>query len=858
MLDSSTLELCPTYDLVSVMMHSGSAFSGHYFCYLLAPCGQWMLFNDSSVTALSEDEVRMIFSRAEETNNGSGVANSELRDVKKKMLLPVNRHAYMLVYRRRTSSSTEVKYESPPESVVKAIQEENKRYLVAKKEYEEERSYLHITIHDKSPVDEVSEAAKSQNIKVFRIHQDKTLKDLTDIVFESFFVENVCDNNPEDVKVVGNEHIASCDGYSTPAVNRNDIRLRAYDLIKNELLPVNWLIPSLEVADSDDAAEPSVSQIQAETTTNLQCIADSRFEKYIFVEVNCGLKSFSPFVDDMCIYMPVDHGIACGDCTVFLQVFNSSKDNESLSCEEFISMPSPLSIPRNSPWQHWRQSIFTVLSQWRSEQDEMKFTANFQQNNMQVVALIKNSQALPIEDSAVLVTDDANSRGHISTSTIENILAGNKNELALYVSFECFESDNMITDSPLLNRFERMLYKLPVKVNCVNVELSTKTDTTFILDVRNTLAEAKKVISEKIGWSVDAFRYVSGNDKGGVCEIKDTTSLLSKLLMKKTLQSNEGDEEIGNGSPESERFCSLQDDFDLTLTVENIPPLAVGEFRASLVLKELMTDYCVADKSPTQDVPKPVTGRDSSVYTPFHSLCRERAKDCGDIVFHQDECVSDIKRRILKLYGYFLRISPLHDNIESDEDIPLRLQLVVVKSNSKSSVQNKFEYKATMTLSDHLPLLECIKNKSGSLGSVDLKSLCVTVKGVQELSFHRDVDMLLSLWQWIPASCRVKNAMPILRNVGEFVIPQSSCFQDIKNLIIYREHVEEDSGLNVQTEQIYFAKPFAWQLRAPEENIPQLNWANQPESDKCLLLEAPFRQVISSLLHNEVCLVKTT
>lgn len=51
-----------TYELFSVMIHSGSALGGHYYAYIRSfDDGCWYDFNDSSVRAVSESQVREAF-----------------------------------------------------------------------------------------------------------------------------------------------------------------------------------------------------------------------------------------------------------------------------------------------------------------------------------------------------------------------------------------------------------------------------------------------------------------------------------------------------------------------------------------------------------------------------------------------------------------------------------------------------------------------------------------------------------------------------------------------------------------------------------------------------------------------------
>jgi ubiquitin C-terminal hydrolase len=91
------------YELFSVMIHSGSAFGGHYYAYIRSfEKGGWHCFNDSSVRPISEDELKRVYGSnvkavAGNYNGGSSSAN-----------------AYMLMYRRVDSSNI---YEVPESKI---------------------------------------------------------------------------------------------------------------------------------------------------------------------------------------------------------------------------------------------------------------------------------------------------------------------------------------------------------------------------------------------------------------------------------------------------------------------------------------------------------------------------------------------------------------------------------------------------------------------------------------------------------------------------------------------------------------------------------------------------------------------
>jgi ubiquitin carboxyl-terminal hydrolase 47 len=75
------------YELYAVLVHSGSAFSGHYYAYIkdFESC-QWSEFNDSVVRRISYDKVVKAFGKAEEAQATNAT------------------NAYMLMYRKVVDS----------------------------------------------------------------------------------------------------------------------------------------------------------------------------------------------------------------------------------------------------------------------------------------------------------------------------------------------------------------------------------------------------------------------------------------------------------------------------------------------------------------------------------------------------------------------------------------------------------------------------------------------------------------------------------------------------------------------------------------------------------------------------------
>lgn len=245
-----------SYSLVAVLIHSGSAFSGHYFCYVKNNAvdlsdaesrnKQWLCFNDANVTYLSEEEVinalgfPVTTSLTESDTLKSDSSSIEVGDPSSvtevaalasesyptsiySLAKPTSTYAqaasnaYMLIYRRVSDDNLNtVPDERIPIELRERINRENKEFLQYKEQYELEKSYLSPTIfmHKKSVG--------------FRVHSSSTVGEFTNQVYEKY-VEDIGALNA----------LTSADSTSTatlePIPLRSSFRLRIYDSIKGVL-----------------------------------------------------------------------------------------------------------------------------------------------------------------------------------------------------------------------------------------------------------------------------------------------------------------------------------------------------------------------------------------------------------------------------------------------------------------------------------------------------------------------------------------------------------------------------------------------------------------------------------------------
>eukprot|EP00117_Sycon_ciliatum_P017472 scpid43495/ scgid16451/ Ubiquitin carboxyl-terminal hydrolase 47; Deubiquitinating enzyme 47; Ubiquitin thioesterase 47; Ubiquitin-specific-processing protease 47 len=126
-----------TYELLSIMVHSGSAIGGHYYAYIRSmETGKWYSFNDSNVSPITTDDIKKTFGGS--TSTGTTYTS----------MYSSSANAYMLIY-RRMDPSRNTKFmtteEFPPHiaRLVKAVEEEEED---ERRQVEIERSHCRIPV----------------------------------------------------------------------------------------------------------------------------------------------------------------------------------------------------------------------------------------------------------------------------------------------------------------------------------------------------------------------------------------------------------------------------------------------------------------------------------------------------------------------------------------------------------------------------------------------------------------------------------------------------------------------------------------------------------------------------------------
>ncbi|XP_029316325.1 ubiquitin carboxyl-terminal hydrolase 47 isoform X2 [Cottoperca gobio] len=169
--DENTL----TFELFSVMVHSGSAAGGHYYaCIKSFSDGQWYSFNDQHVSKITPDDIRKTYGGS---SGSRGYYSSAFAS---------STNAYMLIYRLKDPSRN-AKYlaaEDFPEHITSLVQKEKETEEQEKRQREIERNTCKIKLFCTRPVKMMTESK-------LEVHKDKTLREATEMAFKLMELEGV-------------------------------------------------------------------------------------------------------------------------------------------------------------------------------------------------------------------------------------------------------------------------------------------------------------------------------------------------------------------------------------------------------------------------------------------------------------------------------------------------------------------------------------------------------------------------------------------------------------------------------------------------------------------------------------------
>ena len=132
------------YELYAVLIHSGAISGGHYYAYIKELSSKrWYNFNDSSVSSISEDEVREAWGGTYKTP----ASNSYYYGAKSyASSYQSSANAYMLMYRKVQRELPVITEESIPSYILDMVKEEEARLLQKQREEEELRNKLTVRV----------------------------------------------------------------------------------------------------------------------------------------------------------------------------------------------------------------------------------------------------------------------------------------------------------------------------------------------------------------------------------------------------------------------------------------------------------------------------------------------------------------------------------------------------------------------------------------------------------------------------------------------------------------------------------------------------------------------------------------
>ncbi|MED6232449.1 Ubiquitin carboxyl-terminal hydrolase 47, partial [Ataeniobius toweri] len=164
-----------TFELFSVMVHSGSAAGGHYYAYIKSfSDGQWYSFNDQHVSKITQDDIRKTYGGS---SGSRGYYSSAFAS---------STNAYMLIYRLKDPSRNAkfLAVEDLPEHIKSLVQKEKEFEEQEKRQREIERNTCKIKLFCVHPVKMMMESK-------LEVHKDKTLREATEMAYKLMELEGV-------------------------------------------------------------------------------------------------------------------------------------------------------------------------------------------------------------------------------------------------------------------------------------------------------------------------------------------------------------------------------------------------------------------------------------------------------------------------------------------------------------------------------------------------------------------------------------------------------------------------------------------------------------------------------------------
>eukprot|EP00906_Rhabdomonas_costata_P012104 RCo017292 len=186
------------YDLFSVLVHRGTAVSGHYFAYIRCLSdGQWFKFNDEDIDRVTEEELRKILnldnpvageggadgqtSSAEKTDPAVEVYGPLPAGQQRKVtsLASTTANPYMVVYRSRALPPPQSLPCIAPETLLAEVQKENAQLEAAEAEYNKVKDLIELKLYDTSETE----------FEWVIVNKNDSLQTLTDYVYNQVLKE---------------------------------------------------------------------------------------------------------------------------------------------------------------------------------------------------------------------------------------------------------------------------------------------------------------------------------------------------------------------------------------------------------------------------------------------------------------------------------------------------------------------------------------------------------------------------------------------------------------------------------------------------------------------------------------------
>uniref|UniRef100_A0A671LLC1 Ubiquitin carboxyl-terminal hydrolase 47 n=1 Tax=Sinocyclocheilus anshuiensis TaxID=1608454 RepID=A0A671LLC1_9TELE len=165
-----------TFELFSVMVHSGSAAGGHYYaCIKSFSDSQWYSFNDQHVSKITQDDIWKTYGGS---SGSRGYYSSAFAS---------STNAYMLMYRLKDPSRNAkfLEVEDFPEHIKRLVQREKESEEQEKRQREIERNTCKIKLFCMHPVKMMMTENKLE------VHKDKTLREATEMAYKLMDLDGV-------------------------------------------------------------------------------------------------------------------------------------------------------------------------------------------------------------------------------------------------------------------------------------------------------------------------------------------------------------------------------------------------------------------------------------------------------------------------------------------------------------------------------------------------------------------------------------------------------------------------------------------------------------------------------------------